>query len=171
MRSKTVAKPCTFRLTRKKIDRVNNMKKKIAVLFLISCIALLIIKMILFNEIVLSDRVCYLLNNSTYYNVTCIEEMNVGEAPTVVDIVQESDVSKIKKEIDRTTIKFKQRETGMEIDSPLYTLTVSADDIPLSITINAKNDIHFNIDETTYIVTNNSNLYSVLRDAFNNAMK
>ena len=145
------------------------MKRKI-----ISVIIVLILGFILVlrlrgkGEVSLTNKISSYLNNSNNYEIISVEEMDINKPPIVVDIVRGTDKESIADVLDNSKIRFIRNEIGMEITSSLYTLTVSSDDLPISITVNNKNEIHFNSDETTYVITNGYDLYQELCSVFSN---
>ena len=128
-----------------------------------ACIVLLIVAFF-FRSVSLNDRIAKGLGTSSY-DVVCIEEM-VDHDMSVVDITKSEDKEAVVAALNETKTRFVKFKGGMELESTLYTLTVSSGEESMSLTVDENNRVHFNAAGKTYAVTNSSNLYQVLQQVF-----
>lgn len=129
-----------------------------------ACIVVLIVAFFL-RSVSMHDRITKGLGASDY-DVVCIEEM-VDHDMAVADITKPEDKEAVIAALKEAEARFVKLESGMKMESALYTLTVASDAGSMSLTVDQSNRVHINTAEKTYAVTNGSDLYRTLQQIFN----
>ncbi len=111
------------------------------------------------------------LGSSDNWKIQSIEKMEKDKDPVVHDITEEADgYDELVKEIEKSDLKRAKYEPGMEIISPLYTMTVSDGQEYVTFTVNDKKEIHVNQKDVTYKITDEkSGLYNSLEQVYDSA--
>lgn len=150
------------------MDRNKRKTKKWLVSILAILLGVIVISVAYkYRHMYLDKKIQSYFSNADEYSVSAIEEMEADKEPVVVDVSDMDDMERVREFVKDIKIQYKKREVGMEITSALYTLTVISDDERLSLTVNEGNEIHFNVDETTYSIVNHKNFYQLLSEVYN----
>lgn len=141
------------------------MKKKI----IWSAVILLIIVGAVYSasHTTLEKQISKNLGINKNYRVVSVEKMEANKEPSTRDIREKSDVHQtVLKEVKSAALRYAKSETGMEITEPLYTMTITAGGETMTCTVNSENRIHINQTEVTYVITSPTDLYNLLKKAY-----
>lgn len=145
-------------------------KKTVAVIAVlaIACIVIFLIWWLLFAPTALTREINKVVDFKKHFSIISIEEMEADHQPINVELSTDYEgYSDLLSLVESLQVRYIRTEVGMELTSPLYTFTVTSDDMDdlVSITVNDSNQLHINQNDKTYSIIT-SDLYSILKSTF-----
>ena len=147
-----------------------SMKATIAVIVVVLCIIVgFAVVLFLLRPQSLEAVITDTLKESNW-TVTDIEKMEDGKDLELVPVDDVGVEKKFHQLFGETIIKYVKDEIGISFESPLYTVHIAGKDNSMTVSINEKGQVHFNLPEKTYEIAQ-GDPYTFIKTQFESKAK